>query len=248
MDLDALIAGMQAEPTYQWAWQNHTPTLLHLAKQLGAAGEKPHVMEIGGGRHPLFSPDEISNYCTSYTVNDISAEELAQAPEYLHKAQFDIATKDASQLPSYGYDLIFSKMVFEHIVDAGQAYRNCYQLLKPGGVAMHFLPTLFCPPFVINLFLPEILAEKILTFFFPARNRNEHPKFPAYYDWSYSTQKNLDKIRTIGFSDVAVVPFYGHGYFDKIPVVKQCDALLSKWARARDVRALTSYAYIVVRK
>src|SRR5690606_29100848 len=113
----------------------------------------------------------------SYTVNDIAQSELDLAPSYVEKACFDIAAEDVPQ--NRQYDLMFSKLVFEHIKDAKRAWNNTRALLKQGGIALHFCPVLCCPPFIINWLLPERLSRHILRFFFPARNEGEHPKFPA---------------------------------------------------------------------
>ena len=46
-------------------------------------------------------------------------------------------------------------MLAEHVPDGYRFHSNLFELLKPGGVAFHFMPTLYSPPFVINRLLPE---------------------------------------------------------------------------------------------
>jgi SAM-dependent methyltransferase len=227
----------------RWGWQQYRPTLLKLVEQF----QLQDAMEIGGGRSPSFDQETIQQHFGSYSVNDIAQSELDRSPDYVAKQCFDVAAKN-DNLPEESYDLLFSKMVFEHIPDAEQAYRNIHTLLRPGGIAVNFMPTLFCPPFVINLLLPERLGKKILEFFFPTRNDDGHPKFPAYYDWCFSTEKRRQRIQALGFSEVEIVPFYHHGYFEKIPGLKQVDGLFSSLAEKRDWRFFTSYAYAIVRK
>lgn len=244
--LQPFVEELAPEPTFWWAWQNYKPTLLKLAQTLEKEARKPRALEIGGGRDPTFTADEGAAHFARYTVNDIAQSELDRAPAYVEKRCFDIA---GHTLPETGsYDLIFSKMVFEHIPDAAQAYRNTCALLAPGGVALHFFPTLFSPPFILNKLLPERLSGPLLKFFFPFRNAGEYPKFPADYDWCYGTESNRARIQAMGFTEAAVLPFYGHGYFEIVPCLKQLDAALSRLAQRRDWRRLSSYAYMMVRK
>ena len=48
------------------------------------------MLEIGGGRGPLLTPDEASAAGVELTVNDIDAHELSLAPAAFNKAQFNI--------------------------------------------------------------------------------------------------------------------------------------------------------------
>ena len=171
-----------------------------------ASGAK-HVLEVGGGRSPLFSREEIDALQVRYACNDISEAELARAPAYVDKVCFDIAG-EVSLVDAY--DLIFSTMVFEHVSSGARAYRNVFQLLKPGGVAINFHPVLFSPPFVANLLLPEAVSRKVLRAFFPPQRVDSAPKFPARYSWCYAHRRMERKLKGVGFSDALIVPFYGH--------------------------------------
>lgn len=239
--LAPLIEAIAPSRDYGWAFTQFKPSLLQCARYL----QKPSVLEIGGGRSPLFDREESARSFSDYTVNDISQDELDRAPDYVHKICFDISG-DAPD--GQTYDLVFSKTVFEHIEDASQAYKNVHKLLKPGGIALNLIPTLMCPPFVLNRLLPETLSRRILAFFFPARNDEEIPKFRAYYKWCYSTTRCEKRIGDVGFSEVRTVPFYGHAYFKGIPIVRQADNALSRFAKTKDIRLFSSYAYIVAQK
>jgi len=241
MKLDLLIESIAPGRDYVWAFEHFKTSLLRIAAGL----PNPSVLEIGGGRSPLFTQQEIDTNFSAYTVNDISRSELDRGPDYVQKTCFDIS----GDLTANGtYDLIFSRMVFEHIKDGPRAYRNVYTLLNPEGVAINFVPTLMSPPFVVNRLLPETVSRKVLEFFFPERNEDESPKFPAYYSWCYSNPKTIQRIKDVGFSDATATPFYGHGYFQKIPVLRQLDATLSRFADSNDIRLLSSYAYLLMQK
>lgn len=226
----------------QWASDHYKSTLQKLVQN----DERKSLLEIGGGRHPLFTPEEIMQLGIRYTVNDISAAELERIPEIYNKACFDISATIPEQHEHH--DLIFSRMVFEHVKDVEQAYQNVYQLLSKGGICINFHPTLYSPPFVLNQLLPERFSRKILAAFFKGRNDDHYPKFPAYYHWCYSTEKVAQKLRGIGFKEVHIAPFYGHSYFQKIPIIRTLDDKLSQWANRKDIRLLSSYAFTIVKK
>jgi SAM-dependent methyltransferase len=221
-----------------WAWKQFKTTVLTLAEQSGSR----RILEIGGGRRPLFSVDEVQQYRFDYTINDVDQQELERAPEGYRKACFDSAGVIPEELVG-NFDLIFSKMVLEHVGNGQQYFQNVCQLLAPGGVGIAFHPTLYCPPFVVNRLLPEDLSARILRFFFPYRNPEAVPKFPARYSWCFSTQSHVQRVRELGFQDVVIVPFYGTRYFSKIPGLATVDRALTRLARKRDVRWVSSFAF-----
>ncbi len=55
-------------------------------------------------------------------------------------------------------------------------------------------------------------------------------------------------LRRAGFSDIHVQPFWGHGYFERFPGVRQIDHGLNALAAKIGWRLVTTYAYVVVRK
>jgi SAM-dependent methyltransferase len=221
-----------------WAWQSYKSVVLKLQETFQCKS----LLEVGAGRSPLFDRAEYESLGAKYTVNDISPPELALAPEWTAKACFDIASPPPSVCSSY--DLIFSKMVFEHAPDAGATYRAVYELLKPNGICFAFFPTLYCVPFLVNYFSPERLSLKLQrTFAFRIK-----PKFPAYYNWCKSTPPLSRKLRQVGFRDVFVAPFYGHAYYQRVPFVKDMNRWWTILASAKDWRLTSSFAYVLVQK
>ena len=234
-----------------WAWDNYKAVVLAFAAQARARGlGNARLLEIGGGRDPLLTPREARAAGLDYTVNDIDAGELALAPREFDRALFDISGDLAqARTDPRGYDLIVSRMVFEHVRDVRAAWRNIHSLLAPGGVGLAFFPTLYAPPYVLNRLMPERASAALLRLFFPDRNDGEQPKFPAFYDHCLGSQKKLAPVfGAIGFADHLVVPFWSHGYFRHLPLLREADAALQNLARRRDWRGLTTYAYAVVRK
>lgn len=198
------------------------------------------VLEIGAGRTPLFDADDLESQGIEYHINDISREELDAAPSTIpesRKACFDIAA--TSLAVGERYDLVYSKSVFEHVDDTMQAWRNSYTLLRPGGIAFHYFPTLYCLPFVANKVLPERAAATLLERVVGV----DYKKFPAKYDRCRSSHRVERAIARSGFSSVLLVPFWGHDYFERIPGIRTLDARLHAMAAARDWRFYSSYCY-----
>ena len=223
-----------------WPFANYEQTVLDLVSQFSLQS----VVEIGAGRSPLFTPKDFEAIGASYTMNDISQEELDAAPEEVadaHKTCFDIA---GAVQERDNYDLVYSKSVFEHVDGTMQAHRNTYQLLRPGGVSLHFYPTLFSPPFVVNKLIPERagawLLDKLVG--------HDYKKFPALYDHCRSTHALEAEIKQIGYSEVVLVPFWGHSYFHRIPLLREFDHWLARRAAAHDVRLYSSFCYALARK
>src|ERR1700722_1065552 len=98
----------------EWAWTNYKPVIRNLCTHLAAH----QLIEIGGGRDPLFNPLEISGLGVEMTINDIADGELAALPYGYRTARFDVAG-DISRVANLRgtFDLAFSRMVFEHVAD-----------------------------------------------------------------------------------------------------------------------------------
>jgi SAM-dependent methyltransferase len=236
-----------------WAWANYKPTVLAFVETLRQTGRcggdgKVRVLEIGGGRGPQFTPNEAEKLGVALTVNDIDARELSLAPPGFATACFNIAA-DVDPALFGTFDLIFSRMVFEHVKDAPRAWANVASLLAPGGVALAYHPTLYSPPFVLNWLAPEAFTARLLKLFFPWRHNGDYPKFPARYEMCVAEPSAVTpKLRDLGFSDVLIAPFFGHDYLRPIPIARDVEGALHVWAERRDWRWLSSYAFTLVRK
>lgn len=244
--LETVMARLRPDIRSEWAWDNYQATIETLAHEF-----KLHdLIEVGGGRDPLMTPDRVQELGVHYTINDISAEELRHAPAGFGKACFDICgNMQSAGIEEGSYDLAFSRMVFEHVRDGRAAWRNLSRILRPGGVALAFVPTLYALPYVANLMVPEWLSSKIVKALYPHRTDHEDPKFPAHYSWCFSSEKKMaPMLRDAGFSESLVVPFYGHAYFENLPVAREIDEAVTRLAIRFDWRALTPYAYILARK
>ena len=210
-------------------------------KELVAQYPNSDILELGAGRYPSFTFSEMPNTVSTYTVNDISEDELSLLPAGYAKACFDVSG-DATNFNDT-YDVVFSRFLAEHVPDGVAMHRNVYSVLRKGGTAFHLIPTLYALPFVINKYFPEKLSYQMLKILSPRRAIS--PKFPAYYSACYaSPEKMMKMLRSVGYSEVEVIPFYGHFYYEKIPLVKQIHEKFSAIAAHNEWTALASYAYI----
>lgn len=229
-----------------WAWDHTKETIAALAALCGAKT----AIEIGGGRDPLFTAEEAMRLGLAITLNDISANELRHAPPGFSTACFDIASKSMRDQAGLGaYDLAFSRMVFEHVRDARQAWSNVHALLAPGGVGFAFIPTLYTLPFLVNRYVPETLSSAVVRMLYPNRTDRMDPKFPAFYDLCVGRENTLRPVlQGIGFREVYVAPFFGHEYFKAMPGVRDLDRMLNNLAAAHDWTKWAAYAFVMARK
>lgn len=244
--LARIISALGITADYRWAWD-------HYEEVVGTVARVTHAkrfLEIGGGRDPLFDAGELAAAGITLTVNDISASELARLPDSYHKAVFDVAGDISGRTDLHGqFDLIFSQMVFEHVSDGEKAWANVYDLLAPGGVALAFIPTLYALPFIANKLLPDAAARKIVQSLYRHRGEQTYPVFPARYSFAYASESKLKPmLAAIGYREMAALPFYGHEYYARFPLVRTIHRQFTALAKAKDWRVLASYAYIIVRK
>ena len=241
--LGAVISEITEQSDYEWALKNFPRTVGKFIRALPATS----VLEVGGGRSPMFSEKDIASFGCFYTVNDIAQTELNRAPDYVSKACFDIGTSNSQDLAPFAgkFDFIFSKFVFEHVKDAEQAYRNIRTLLRPGGICLNYHPVLFAIPFVINWLVPDRFSRALLLAFFPHRNDEGKPKFPSFYSLCNLSESARRKIQSCGFASVHRQAFYNHAYFRKLPLLREADKALANYGARNGITSLASYSYTI---
>jgi SAM-dependent methyltransferase len=205
------------------------------------------VCEIGGGANPLLPMEFIKQKGIDYSVMDISGTELEKAD-----AGYDKIVADAGS-PAFAvdrrFDLVFSRMLIEHIRDAEQFHRNIMSILAPGGLAVHFFPTLFTLPYLINYLIPERLSQRLLQLFAP-RDAYQNAKFPAYYRWCRGpVAGQINRFRNIGYEVLEFRGFFGHhGYYEKLGFMKRLHDAKTRYLLEKPNPSFTSYAYVVLKK
>jgi len=206
------------------------------------------VLEIGSGANPTVKPDFLAGHPNLiYTTNDIEPNELAKAD-----ASYQTLLQDFSE-PNLKlentYDLIFSKMVNEHVKSGRNYYENILNALKPGGRTFHLFSTLYALPFVANRVLPEWISSRLLSTFNP-RDEYHLAKFRAFYSWSRGpTNSMIKKFESIGYEVVRYHGFFGHPYYRKrLGFLHQCEVVKANLLVRYPINFLTSYALLELRR
>jgi SAM-dependent methyltransferase len=208
------------------------------------------VCELGGGARPALELEFLHQNGLECLVVDISEPELRKAPDGYATLVGDVSSGDFSTGEHDGqYDLVFSRVLAEHVGDARQFHANVRRLLKPGGIAMHFFPTLWWPPFVVNRILPESLAERILLRIEPWRERSgTRGKFPAYYHWCFGpTGAQVKRFAGVGFEVERCVAYFGEDSHAPGPVLGAINRAWIRLMMRRPNYHLTTYATYVLR-
>jgi hypothetical protein len=103
-------------------------------------------------------------------------------------------------------------------------------------------------PFLVNRALPEGLSRRLVTLMFPHRTDDGIPKFRAYYNNCVIKQSTHRLIADSGFSQVEFCPFFGHGYFDKIPGIRNIARSAHRILERSDLEILASFTYVFAKK
>jgi len=190
-----------------------------------STGHLRHVADIGGGANPLFGSTLIKENRIEYSLLDISRSELDKAPAYYKKIQVDATAPLDEFCASVGtekFDLVFSQCFLEHVEDPLRVHQNIYAILTPGGVAVHLYPSPNCFPLVINRLLPERISQRLLRAAQPERDLDgKQRKFPAFYAMCGAPSLSLEKkYKKLGYNIVRHTGYIGHGYYDRIPIVR----------------------------
>ncbi len=136
------------------------------------------LYDVGGGKLPLLSIQEKQDLKLKVVGLDIDKNELSRAP----KGAYDqIVCADIIQFRgSEDADMIVCQAVLEHVQDNNAAFIAIYSMLKPGGVALIFLPSRNAIYARLNLIMPEKLKKKILFAIFPQTEGKQG--FPSFYN------------------------------------------------------------------
>lgn len=204
------------------------------------------ILEIGAGANPTINPKFIKENNLSYTISDVDEGELNKADKIYSKLVVDLSKPDFNA--SAKFDLVFSRMVGEHITDAKTFHQNVFNILNSGGISFHCFSTLYAFPFVVNKILPDRLSDLILEKIDP-RDKHQHGKFKAHYDWSFGpTRKMIRRFENIGYEIIEYVGYFGHNYYKKFPLLNKIEEVKSKILLKFPLPLLTSYSHFILMK
>lgn len=215
-------------------------------KELILNNKLKSILEIGAGANPTINPEFIKQNNLVYTISDVDDSELKKADKIYSKLILDLSNSDFN-LPDK-FDLVFSRMVGEHISDARMFHQNVFKILHSGGISFHCFSTLYALPFVVNKILPDRVSDLILAKIDP-RDKYQHGKFKAHYDWSFGpTKKMIRRFENIGYEIVEYVGYFGHNYYKKFSLLNKLEELKSKILLKFPLPFLTSYSYYILKK
>jgi SAM-dependent methyltransferase len=207
------------------------------------------VYELGGGANPILSLEYLKQQGLDYSIFDISAEELAKAPNGYRTCVMDVCSSIGGLANSA--DFIFSKWLVEHITNPVQFHQNVFTMLKEGGIALHYFPTLYAPPYLVNKLLPDAVSSALLMLLQKGREtKGHHGKFPAYYRWCRGPLAvQFRRFESVGFRVIKYIGLFGHApYYEKFPLLLRTHRSLAKWLVNHPCPLFTTFAYVVLQK
>jgi SAM-dependent methyltransferase len=223
-------------------WQEYSEFVQCLVQEYNAHT----ICDIGGGANPVLPLEFIEEKRLDCTVLDISREELEKAPIEYKKLVQDMEVVDFPLREQF--DFIVTKMMAEHVKNGKLFHKNIYAMLKPGGIAVHYFPTLYALPYLVNKLIPEWFSSFLLDIFLP-RDPYQTGKFPAYYSWCYGpTPPMLAMLTKIGYEVIEYKGFFGTTYYTRIPIVRDIHKAYTVFLSNHPNPYLTSFAQVILRK
>lgn len=226
-------------------WESGTDFLKTLIDEYGCK----RILEIGSGANPTLEPKVVRDKRLLYVTSDLSCEEMEKADPVYERLVLDLSADEMSPELIGRFDLVFSRMVAEHVSDGLKYHQNIFRLLRHNGVSAHCFSTLGCLPFAANRLFPEFLSVRLLNTFAP-RDVHRHAKFPARYSWSRGpTEAMIRRFEDLGFEVVKYTGYFGHNYYHRVSTFLHRmeifkARLLLRWPCA----TFCSYATTVLRK
>ena len=141
-------------------------------------GDGLRIADIGGGKSPLFSPQEVDAKRLRVTGVDIDKEELEAAPS---GAYAEIICADITEYRGRPEaDVVVVQSLLEHVRDGHKAIQGVASFCRDGGTVYTFCPNRRAWFAIINRVLPEALKKRLLFAIYPSARGKQG--FPAFYD------------------------------------------------------------------
>jgi SAM-dependent methyltransferase len=247
--VDALLGKERSPAGYHLVsefpgWEGAVPLLRGLIERY-----RPRVVfEVGSGANPTLDPADVQRFGVRYITSDNDADELKLAPDAFESCCLDLEGDAIPPELIGSCDLIFSRMVNEHISDGEKYHRNLYALLAPGGIAVHCFAALGTLPFLVNRFMADGISSRLFGFFAP--RDEQHKKFRAFYSWSRGPTRDMTaKLQRLGYEVVRYDGYYGHMYYKKrLPLLHRLELAKSRALLTLKVPQLCDYGVMILRK
>jgi SAM-dependent methyltransferase len=230
-------------------WENRA---LAWVREIISKTNSKDILEVGSGANPTLSPVEVLSSGLRYTANDVSPDELSKADGVFQSAFqswiCDLATETIPVEREGSLDLVFSRMVNEHVSDGERYHANIHKLLRPGGISAHCFSTLYCLPFLVNRMIPESVTGMLLNLFSP-RDEHKTAKFRAYYSWSRGpSPAMIQKFEKLGYEVLDYRGYFGHGYYWRLPLLNRLEGAKARLLLTHPIPSLCSYGMLIARK
>ena len=182
------------------------------------------------------------------TVLDISQAELDRGPAHVQKLCVNLCADEPPVRRRF--DVVFSRMLCEHVPSGAIFHRNCYEALRPGGYALHFFPAATTLPSAVNRLVPGMLSQSLLDAVQKGREQGgKHTKFPARYSWCWGpTAPQRERYRSVGFDVVRCDVGIGHGYYRRIPGLRSLERAKASFVLRHPTPWLAGCVVVVLRR
>lgn len=227
----------EAAPRYAAPWGVEFWAIIE--RELGAGVS---ILDVGAGRRPSIAPERRPADCL-YVGLDISAEELATAPEGSYDET--VAASAESDVPSLHdrFDLIVSWQALEHIESMRAVAANFHAYAKPGGTFVAMMSGRNAAYALANRLLPAWAGARLVS---RLRNRPLETVFQAHYDCC--TADGLAQAFSTWHA-VEVLPlFHGADYFDRMPLLQRAYLAYESWAERANRANLATHYVLTARK
>lgn len=106
----------------------------------------------------------------------------------------DLNTQSLPEILAERYDVVYNGGTLEHVFDVRAALKNIFQMLRPGGVVIHFLPVngwvdhgfyQFSPTFFVDYYIEngfELLDARLMNYEASGAQVTVHPYVPGALD------------------------------------------------------------------
>lgn len=229
---------------------------MQMIAELGAlmeAGAR-RFCDVGGGANPIVSSRKIRQVGLEYVILDDSSGELEKAPAGYQTFKGSVLDRGrmSELLHQRGaFDVVASRWAAEHMPDGHAFHRQVFEMLKPGGTAVHLFPTLYSPVFLANRVLPGALSSALLERGSRGGRTEDgrHAKFRSYYSWCRGpSPRQLRRLQRVGFTIDRYIGFFGHGYYRRVKPIDRLHRAVTDVLLAHPLAGMTSFALVVLRR
>ena len=205
------------------------------------------LLEAGSGANPTLGED-VLDHGIRYITTDVDGDELSKAAARFETRVLDLEGDTPPKDLLGSCDLVFSRMVNEHIRDGERYHTNIRALLRPGGIAAHCFATLYALPFTLNAILPDAISSRLLHSFAP-RDEHQNGKFSAHYSWCRGpTAHMIERFRGLGYDVLRYDGYFGHGYYRRLKPLNRMVQAAHRTLVKHPIPQMCSYATVVLQR